>query len=520
MRLYPFLSSVFLSLFLFISCQNQSTAPPDTSQENGHQLGQIYLEVTGDPEAQAHFKKGLLLLHSFEFDDAATAFDEALAIDSNFVMATWGKAMTHNHPLWREQDTEAAREAMSLLGNTPEERLTKVTTELEKDLWQAIEVLYGPDGDKKERDIAYNQYLEKLQKKYPKNHEVSAFYALSCLGAVKLGRDVKAYEKGAAIAQSIIDENPNHPGALHYLIHSYDDPEHAALALTAANSYSKVAPDAAHALHMPSHIYVALGMWDEVISSNIASWEASIKRMQRKELDNDARSYHALHWLLYGYLQKGNMEKADRIMADMQRYFTALSSKEARNYMIAMKGNYLVDSNNWDSEFANIEVDDKDLNIQFQAMNSFMNGYQAWRKKDLTELKEIIDQLVTRRTGAGFVAKDGGAKMCSNTSAVKPNKRDVDKARLVEIQLRALQAQLQNKSPEAEKHFKDAIVLLEEIKYSYGPPKIILPPYEMYGDWLLSQNRKKEALEQFQKALNRGPKRKKALRGKALAQST
>ena len=284
------------------------------------------------------------------------------------------------------------------------------------------------------------------------------------MGAVKLGRDVKAYEKGAAIAQSIIDENPNHPGALHYLIHSYDDPEHATLALSAAYSYSKVAPDAAHALHMPSHIYVALGMWDEVIASNIASWEASVKRMERKELDNDARSYHALHWLLYGYLQKGNMAKADKIMADMKGYFAELPSKQARNYMIAMKGNYLVDSEKWDSEFAKIEIDDTDLNIQFQAMNSFMDGYQAWRKKDVNQLKDIIDHIATRRTGAGFVAKEGGAKMCSSTSRSKPNKMDVDKARLIETQLKALKAQLENNDKKTEEYFKEAIVLLESLK--------------------------------------------------------
>ena len=146
--------------------------------------------------------------------------------------------------------------------------------------------------------------MEQLSEKYPNNHEISAFYALSLLGSVPDGRDDAIYGKGAIIAKGIIEENPNHPGALHYLIHSYDDPAHAHLALNAANSYAKVAPEASHALHMPSHIYLAMGMWDEVISSNINSYQASINRMERKNLDNNARGYHAYHWLQYGYLQK------------------------------------------------------------------------------------------------------------------------------------------------------------------------------------------------------------------------
>ncbi|MCF6223634.1 MAG: hypothetical protein L3J34_07890 [Flavobacteriaceae bacterium] len=154
--------------------------------------------------------------------------------------------------------------------------------------------------------------MKKLNLKYPDNHEVKAFYALSLLGSVSDGRDDEIYGKGAKIAQGIIEENPNHPGALHYLIHSYDDPKHANLALDAAYSYAKVAPDASHALHMPSHIFVAMGMWDEVVKSNENSYQASVNRMERKKLDNDARGYHAFHWLEYGYLQQNRFEDAKK----------------------------------------------------------------------------------------------------------------------------------------------------------------------------------------------------------------
>ena len=148
--------------------------------------------------------------------------------------------------------------------------------------------------------------------KYPEHHEVAAFYALSLLGSSKSRKDDDNYEVGAKIAQSIISENPHHPGALHYLIHSYDDPDHATLALDAANRYSKVAPDAEHALHMPSHIFVALGMWDEVINSNIASYEASVVRMKKKELDNDARGYHAMKLMSLLLPKKEILKKPER----------------------------------------------------------------------------------------------------------------------------------------------------------------------------------------------------------------
>ena len=169
-------------------------------------------------------------------------------------------------------------------------------------------------------------------------------------------------------------ENPRHPGALHYLIHSYDDPYHANLALNAADNYSKVAPDAAHALHMPSHIYVAMGMWREVVASNEASWQASVDRMIRKELDNDAQSYHALHWLQYGYLQQGRYEECQQIMTDMVKYVEEKPSQRARAYMIAMMGAFLVETEDWENEVAGIAVDKSDLNVSVRAKIQLSEG--------------------------------------------------------------------------------------------------------------------------------------------------
>jgi tetratricopeptide (TPR) repeat protein len=293
--------TIVLALFIIVSCKQKK---PEVDY-----LGVVNISISGKESAQPHFEKGLLLLHSFEYEDAREAFQKAQKKDPKMAMAYWGEAMTYNHSLWHEQDYEAAT---TVLANLDSHNLEKNTTEIEQDLIESVHILYRPKTEKLQRDIAYSKFMESLYKKYPANQEVAAFYALSLLGSVPDGRDDALYGKGAKIAKGILKENPNHPGALHYLIHSYDDPNHASLALAAANSYSKVAPDASHALHMPSHIYVAMGMWDNVISSNIDSYQASIHRMEKKILDNDARGYHAFHWLEYGYLQKGNYDEAKK----------------------------------------------------------------------------------------------------------------------------------------------------------------------------------------------------------------
>lgn len=270
-------------------------------------LGVIKLEVSGNEIARPHFEKGLLLLHSFEYWDAREAFLEAQQADPKMAMAYWGEAMTYNHPLWSEQDLEYGRAALENMNADADlENLTDVET----DFIVAVQMLYKPKTAKNDRDQDYMRYMQELYNKYPTNHEIAAFYSLSLLGSVAEGRNDSIYGMGAEVAGKILKENANHPGALHYMIHSYDDPVHAELAIDAANSYAVVAPDASHALHMPSHIYVALGMWDEVVSSNENSYQASVNRMERKALSNDARGYHAFHWLEYGYLQKGRKEDA------------------------------------------------------------------------------------------------------------------------------------------------------------------------------------------------------------------
>lgn len=503
-------STVYLLCVLFLAA---CSAPKDNDK-----LGSIYFDVTGSEEAVKHFEEGLLLLHSFEFDDAATAFIEAQKTDSTMAMAYWGEAMTYNHPLWAEQSYEEATAALNKLSDSPEERVEKSATEIEKDFMKAVNILYG-EGSKYDRDIAYSEFMAEVYNKYPKSQEAAAFYALSLLGSVPVGRDEEIYEKGAVIAKGILEENPNHPGALHYLIHSYDDPQHASAAVDAANRYMQVASAAGHALHMPSHIYVAMGMWDDVVRSNEQSYEASVVRMKEKNLNNDARGYHALQWLVYGYLQQGRMEEARQIVHDMAQYTSELPSARARVHMSIIKGAYLVESEDWTGEESNIEVDQTGLNISIVATNKFLDGMKSYQQQNAELLDEEINTLEKERLKVTIQIENKGIALCSGVGweSQKANQLDVDQANVMEMELRGLAADLKGNKEEADDWLKKAAELEQNISYSYGPPTVVKPSFELYGEWLVENERFEEALVQFDYSLQRAPKRILSLKGKLAA---
>lgn len=485
------------------------TACKDVKTET-NTLGDVDMSVTGNSEAAAQFEKGLLLLHSFEYQDARESFLKAQEMDPKMAMAFWGEAMTYNHSLWREQDFEQASEALQKLEDI---NYKKICSELELDFIKAVKILYEPELEKKARDENYAAFMEELSQKYPDNHEVAAFYALSLLGAVHDGRDDTIYEKGALIAKGIIEENPNHPGALHYLIHSYDDPNHAHLALQAADSYAIVAPDASHALHMPSHIYVAMGMWDEVISSNENSYQASLNRMERKNLGNDARGYHAYHWLQYGQLQKENLDEAKNMLHKMQTYANETPSKRARTHLVYLKGSYLVDSGNWDSDEADIEVDIADLNVSIRSKYYFLEGMKAYLKGDKIKLEETISTLENDYRREEYVMSDYGGSFCAAVSRDTATRSDLVASQIRQNQLKALHADLNNDMDAAEEYFLKSIELDGTISYSYGPPAIQKPTRELYADWLLQQNRKDEAKAQYERSLKKNPNRTLVVKG-------
>jgi hypothetical protein len=493
--------TILFALLMVFSCRQNKP-------EKGY-LGIVNIHIIGKEAALPYFEKGLLLLHSFEYEDAREAFKSAQAEDPSMAMAYWGEAMTFNHGLWAEQDYEGAVAALMPLKDLD---LEKQTTELEQDFVKSVQILYQPNLSKPERDVAYAGFMGDLYKKYPANHEVAAFYALSLLGSVP-ERDYEVYGKSARIAESVLQENPNHPGALHYLIHSYDDPDHASLALDAANAYAKVAPDASHALHMPSHIYLAMGMWDEVISSNIDSYQASLNRMERKKLDNDARGYHAFHWLEYGYLQKGNKDEAKKMVWQMTQYASEKPSKRGRSHLVFLKGTYLVETNDWDNEIAGIPINISDLNISIRSQYHFLEGIKAFKKGKVNQLDSVIDIMATDLKRESYVVSNANIKLCSSVTRDESSQTDLIESQIRQKQLQALRETLLQNNALAEDYFLKSIVLDESISYVYGPPSVQKPTRELYADWLLQSNRKADAAAQYTLTLNKNPQRLLALQG-------
>lgn len=500
----------FFSILLLVSCSN-----PDTPKETS-KLGEASLEVTGKPEAQADFENGLLLLYSFEFDDAREAFQRALAEDSTMAMAYWGVAMTYNHPLWRTQFTDSAQAVLALR----EENGAVPGSDLEEDLLSSLDVLYE-DGESKEiRDKNYADYYEKLYNKYPKNEEVAAFYALSLLGSVADGRDDKIFDKAGKVASKILETNPNHPGGLHYVIHAYDDPANAELAMEAANTYAKVAPEASHALHMPSHIFIAKGMWDKVISSNIDAYDASVERMKRKNLKDGARSYHAYSWLQYAYLQEGNFDEASDMLAKMIDYVENDPTKGARSYLVEMKGQYLIDTDAWETDFANIKIDVSDLNIMANAKCRFQDAMVAFNTKNQEAFEPILSALNDDIRRQALYLDTVDFKLCLPTQRTAPMPSDIASAKAVSLQIEALKAWAAGDQAGTEKHLTQAIATADTLSFSYGPPEIQKPVHELYADWLLNQGRYSEAASQYEIALERAPGRRLSVAGVEKAKSS
>jgi hypothetical protein len=183
--------------------------------------------------------------------------------------------MTYTHPVWFQQDAAAARAVLQRLGATPEERLAKAKTERERDYLRAVDIFYG-SGTKDERDFKYAEAMREVHERYPDDVDATAFYAVALLSTSHEGRDFATYMRAAALLEEVFPSHPTHPGVLHYLIHCYDDPIHAPLGMRAARRYGVVAPNAGHALRMTSHIFIAMGMWnDTAAQTRSAYWRTT-----------------------------------------------------------------------------------------------------------------------------------------------------------------------------------------------------------------------------------------------------
>jgi tetratricopeptide (TPR) repeat protein len=472
-------------------------------------LGQIDFPNSGSPAAQEAFIKGVLLLHSFEYEDAREAFQEAQRLDPDFALAFWGEAMTHNHPLWAQQDRQAALAALARLAPTTEERLTRASTDRERGYLETVEILYG-EGDKQTRDMAYSQAMARLAERYPEDFEARSFYALSILGSVR-ARDFRTYMRAAAVAEEVFAQNPQHPGGAHYLIHSYDDPVHAPLGLRAARAYAQIAPAASHAQHMISHIYTALGQWDEVIEANQKAVAVSEDRLRRKGQPLHRRSHHALLWLEYAYLQQGRFEDARQTLATMAADATASPDLGNLWHYAQMRAAYIVaDPGRSDTT---PPMDLAGVALGTVAADAFATGLQALSRGDLETAGKAADRMrITRETAQKTVIEEG-----KNVYDGANDESELVVAGIIEQELEALILFAEGKTAEALALLSEAATAEEARPLEYGPPSVVKPSHELLGEMLLALDRSAEARVQFTKALERAPRRTLSIVGLATA---
>ena len=487
-------------------------------------FGHVDFANSGAKVAQADFAAGMALLHDFEYPAAAEAFRRAQTADPGFAMAYWGEAMTYNHPVWMQQDAVAARAALARLAPTAELRQAKAPTAREKAWLGAVEILNAedtvgggsPEAEKRARDLRYADAMAKLHATYPDDVDAAAFDGLAILGTAHAGRDVASYMRAAGLLEEAWMQHREHPGLLHYLIHCYDDPTHAPLGLRAAHLYARIAPDAGHAVHMTSHIFLALGLWRETVDTNVAAI-AAVDRMRAAQGKEPARCGHYVNWLSYAYLQLGEVEQAKKVVAGCRAAAEAEKpSVDAGHSMdpddslgasfANMRLNYLLESGDTQGEVAGWPLPPivgPAARLDF----AFARALAAIARGDAAETALAITDLETvgKEVAAVEIAKN------------EPDPSYRTRPEIFRLEAEALLAESRRDFVGAEKLARQAVDLEAGLPVAFGPPTIDLPTRELLGGILLRRGRREEARAEFAAALAAAPGRRLATQGLAAA---
>jgi len=472
-------------------------------------LGTIDFPASGSAEAHPYFLRGVAALHSFWYEEAIDAFRRAITIDPNFVMGYWGEAMAHNHPIWNEENLDAARAALQQIPVDASRTLR------ERKYLHAVQTLFG-EGNKLARDQAYAAEMEDIASEYPEDREATCFYALSLLGlATHFDAEPHLQEKyrvqAGALTLGVYRVNPDHPCAAHYTIHAFDDPIHAILALPQARRYAKIAPEAPHAQHMPAHIFLQLGMWAEAAASTKAGWESSQAWVRKEQLPLGLQDYHSLYWLHYVYLQQGRYKEAEGVLAEKQRDMAQSSSgaqaqvlgydrKVSRNYdqMVAAQ---IIETKRWEQADRSWQV----------------NGYRFGDEELLkaTFVREFAQSM--QRLEHGATAQQNQPESDSQFLQKMQESQKSDISPIWSMQLAALREMINGDHSQAIALLEQAVALEDQLSPPSGPPALIKPTHELYGEILLFIDRPQEAQQQFEKSLLWHVNRARSLLGLARA---
>jgi tetratricopeptide (TPR) repeat protein len=402
------------------------------------------------------------------------------------------------------------------LGPTTAHRQMKAATKREAMYLMAVEWLYDK-GPKAKRDTLYSEAMHQLLLAYPDDDEARAFYALSLIGLSQGVRNVPTYLAAAAMAESVYKRNNKHPGAEHYWIHGMDDPEHAPEALVAARALATTAPDAGHSQHMTTHIFLAMGMWDDVVSQNEIALRV-VDSIRKSRGRGPVVCGHYSSWLAYGYGMQGRLAASRKSVSACRddamgpegapkAILDADNSK--RGSFVSMWARYVLDSHAWDSDIARWTVDpgnEPATRIEYQ----FLRGYVAAQRGELGTARSAL---------AAFDSASRALDASLSPARVAdPETIEFQKGvRTLRLELQGLIAVKGGAVDSGLTLLKRATEVEDSTAAAFGPPSIDEPSYELLGEQLLAAGHPKEAMVAFRVALQRAPRRTPALLGLARA---
>ncbi|HVI79616.1 MAG TPA: hypothetical protein VM715_15905, partial [Candidatus Acidoferrum sp.] len=477
---------------------------PSVWADEGHkhqlseqEIGSVHFATSCAKSVETSFDHAVALLHSFQYEESRGVFEDVARKDPNCAMAQWGIAMSHYHGLWDNGDMAAGRlaqrRAESMLTEDPQ------ITAREKAYIEALGEIYREDGkDSYAHGQAFEQKIGALQAAHPEDKEAAIFHALSLyITALKADKTFANQRQCGEILEPIFAQLPQHPGVAHYIIHCYDNPALAARGLNAARAYAKIAPASAHANHMPSHIFTRVGSWDESIASNRRSAELAAGA-EKTSKDGEARDQrlHAMDYLEYAYLQKGEMKQAKAVLDEMKALKPVAGLTLTGDYAsAAVPARYTIESSDW-KEASKLQVRTEGVPWA-QAISWTAIGIGSARSGDPTRAGEAEQAL------AGL--RDATTKL---NNAYWSKQVEVQR-----LEVAGWLAAANGKSAEAVSSLRSAADLEESMDKHAVTPGAITPAREMLAEMLLQQHHPEDSLAEYESVLKVAPNRFNALFG-------
>jgi tetratricopeptide (TPR) repeat protein len=469
----------------------------DHSRIAGEKIGTVNFPVTCAPASRTAFSHAVAKLHSFWYEEAEHDFNAIAAKDPACSMAYWGVAMSNFHPLWYPPNAAEAGRAQAALAKA---KSNPAKTARERAYVAAIDAFFSgyKTEEHRQRAQAYATAMEALAKAHPRDNEASIFYALALLGTASPSDKSFANQKQAgALLEPLFKKHPKHPGLAHYIIHSYDYTALAPLGLNAARAYAKIAPSVPHALHMPSHIFIRLGLWDEAAKSNEASAQAARNYEAKTQMGDGVawdQRLHALDYLEYAYLQTGQLQKAKQVLDEVARVQTAKPNNTTAEYArAAVPARYLLEQQKW-AEAAKLQVTTQAP--EAQAITYWARAIGAARSGDVVNANECFSAL--ENLLAKLEASPGPYPWHSIVAIQR-------------LQAAGWIDYAAGKHDEALQHLRDAADLEDKTDKHPVTPGAVLPGREQLADMLMALGRTAEAAKEYEATLRDAPKRRRSM---------